>query len=130
VIGRPELVDAYPLPADRAAVRSLVDEVVGGWFATHSASDAERLLAAAKVPVGAVLDAVSAVGAARAVERGFMQQLSVAGPDSVPTRFLGARMPVTFDGSYLAPAPAEALGASTDEVVGDGTPRWLGARRE
>lgn len=126
LVGRPELAEAYPLPADRAAVRPLVDDVVGGWAAARPALEAERALAEAGVPAGAVLDPLAAVHAARALERGLMEHLAVAGSGSAPSRFIGPRMPVTFDGRFLALGPAEPLGASSAELVHGRRARWPG----
>lgn len=129
VVGAEDLVDRYPLPADRAAVRHEVDGVITRWTRSVTAAQAERTLSAAGVPAGAVLDPVTAVARARAEERGLMERLTVAGPGSSPSRFLGPRLPVAFDGGFLRLSPAEPLGASTHAVTEDGSwPPPVGGR--
>lgn len=124
VIGTSELAEKYPLPMDRVKVRDEVDAAVAAWTKTVSSHQAEEAFTSRAVPAGAVLDPLAAVEIARARERGLMENLSVAGEASVPSRFQAARLPIWFNDRYLPLSPAQPLGYANDTIIKDGEVVW------
>jgi crotonobetainyl-CoA:carnitine CoA-transferase CaiB-like acyl-CoA transferase len=119
VLNRPQLADD-PNYVERDNRLQRIDEVnamVAGWTQQHSKHDAMRILGAAGIPAGAVLDTTDLLAEATFASRGIIQtQQHPNGELRMPT------FPVRFDGKPPKIAPAPLLGEHTKEVFGS----WLG----
>jgi formyl-CoA transferase len=103
---------------ERAVHRAELDEIVGGWCAARSTSDIVADLEARGVPVGPVNPPWWARHDPHVAARGALEHLRH--PDRAePTRWLGPTLPVHFSRAATGTAPAEPLGASTDDVLRD-----------
>lgn len=119
VIGREELIgDArYDTSAARLEREAEVDAMVADWTRRHEKVEAMRLLGAAGIPAGAVLDTAELLADATFRDRGIMQtvQHGNVGTYTMPT------WPVRFGGRPPPLKPAPLLGEHTDAVLHD----WL-----
>ena len=94
-----------------------VNEMVTAWTMQHTKHEAMRLLGAAGIPAGAVLDTGDLLAEPTFEARGIIQtQQHPNGELRMPT------FPVRFDGKPPKIAPAPLLGQHTAEVFGE----WLG----
>ena len=120
VIGREELIgDArYDSPAARLEHEAEVNAMVAAWTSRHDKQDAMRIIGAAGIPAGAVLDTSELIADPSFEARGIMQTVEhpVIGPYKMTT------WPVRFSGRPPQAKPAPLLGQHTGEVLGD----WLG----
>jgi len=120
VIGRADLIGdpRFETLAARAEHEAEVDAIVGAWTRQQDKHEAMRLVSAAGVPAGAVLDTMELLNDASAERRGIMQVMRhpVCGDFKMPA------WPVRFAGEPLPVAPAPLLGEHTDHVLGE----WLG----
>jgi formyl-CoA transferase len=119
VIGRPELAE-NPDYLDRSKRLERADEVnamIEAWTRQHTKHEVMRIIGAAGVPAGAVMDTGDLLAEPTFAERGIIQtQHHPNGDFRMPT------FPVRFDGKPPAIAPAPLLGQHTNEVFG----AWLG----
>jgi formyl-CoA transferase len=119
VIGRPDLAD-HPEYVDRnkrLEHAAEVDEIVAAWTRTQTKQEAMRLLGAAGIPAGAVLDTADLLAEPTFASRGIIQtQHHPNGDFRMPT------FPVRFDGKPPQIAPSPLLGEHTNEIFGS----WLG----
>jgi crotonobetainyl-CoA:carnitine CoA-transferase CaiB-like acyl-CoA transferase len=119
-IGRTDLIGdpRFETPQLRAEHEAEVDEIISQWTRRRDKREAMRLLSAAGVPAGAVLDTMELQNDATFAERGIMQvmQHPACGPFKMPA------WPVRHDGAALPVAPAPLLGQHTGTVLGE----WLG----
>jgi crotonobetainyl-CoA:carnitine CoA-transferase CaiB-like acyl-CoA transferase len=119
VIGRPELADD-PEYADRdrrTAHAAEVDRMITAWTTAHTKHEAMRLIGAAGVPAGAVLDTGDLLAEPSFAGRGIIQEMQhPSGPLRMPT------FPVRFDGAPPKIERSPLLGEHTEAVFGD----WLG----
>jgi crotonobetainyl-CoA:carnitine CoA-transferase CaiB-like acyl-CoA transferase len=119
VLDRPELADD-PNYVERDNRLQRIDEVnamVTAWTQQHSKHEAMRILGAAGIPAGAVLDTTDLLAEATFASRGIIQtQQHPNGELRMPT------FPVRFDGKPPKIAPAPLLGQHTNEVFAS----WLG----
>ncbi|MDE2581694.1 MAG: CoA transferase [Rhodospirillales bacterium] len=120
VIGREELIgDArYDSPAARLEHEAEVDAMVAAWTVQHDKHEAMRIIGAAGIPAGAVLDTSELISDPSFADRGIMQtvQHPVVGPYKMTA------WPVRFSGRPPEVKPAPLLGQHTDDVLGG----WLG----
>ena len=87
------------------------------WTMRHDKHEAMRLVGAAGVPAGAVLDTGDLLAEPSFAERGIIQTMQhPAGALAMPA------FPVRFDGAPAPVEPSPLLGQHTREVFGD----WLG----
>jgi len=94
-----------------------IDAMVTEWTRRHDKHEAMRLVGAAGVPAGAVLDTGDLLGEPSFETRGIMQTMQhPRGPMKMPT------FPVRFDGAPPRVTPAPLLGEHNTTVLGD----WLG----
>ncbi|MDE2005186.1 MAG: CoA transferase [Rhodospirillales bacterium] len=119
VIGREDLIGdpRYDTPEGRLAHETEVEEMVAVWTRKHDKQEAMRIIGAAGIPAGAVLDTAELIADPSFAERGIMQtvQHPVIGPYTMPA------WPVRFAGRPLAVKPAPLLGQHSAEVLHD----WL-----
>jgi formyl-CoA transferase len=119
VLDRPELADDpnYVGRDNRLKRADEVNAMVAGWTQQHSKQEAMRILGAAGIPAGAVLDTTDLLAEATFESRGIIQtQHHPNGDLRMPT------FPVRFDGKPPKIAPSPLLGERTKEVFGS----WLG----
>ena len=91
--------------------------MITDWTRRHDKHEAMRLIGAAGVPAGAVLDTGDLLGEPSFAARGIIQTMQHASGELRMPAF-----PVRFDGAPPAVKPSPLLGEHTAEVFGD----WLG----
>lgn len=120
VVGRPELADDpdYATVEARAQREAEIDGIISEWTMTHDKHEAGRLVGAAGIPAGAVLDTMELMNDATFEERGIMQVMDhpKVGAFKMPS------WPVRFDGKPPKVKPSPLLGESTSDVL----ETWLG----
>ena len=119
VLGREELIGdpRYETPAARGERLAEVDAMVADWTRRRDKHEAMRIIGAAGVPAGAVLDTMELMNEPSFTERGILQTMDhPTGPFKMPS------WPVRFDGAPPRLAPAPLLGQHSVEVFGE----WLG----
>ena len=120
VIGRPELIDdpRYETVAARMERADEVNAMIADWTRQRDKYEAMRVLGAAGIPAGAVLDTAELHEQTDFERRGVMQviQHPTAGAFKMPA------WPVRLDGAALPVSPSPLLGQHTDQVLGE----WLG----
>ena len=95
--------------------------MVTEWTRKHDKHEAMRLVGAAGVPAGAVLDTGELLGEPSFETRGIMQTMQhPRGPLKMPT------FPVRFDGAPPRVTPAPLLGEHNTTVLSD----WLGMKAD
>ena len=119
VIGREELIGdpRYETMAARREREAEVNEMVAAFTRRHDKHEAMRLIGAAGVPAGAVLDTMELTNEPSFAARGILQ--TVHAPDRP---FKMPAWPVRFDGAPPKLEPAPLLGQHSAEVFGE----WLG----
>lgn len=119
VIGREELVGdpRYETSAARLEREAEVDAMVTAWTFQHDKVEAMRVLGAAGIPAGAVLDTAELLADQSFRDRGIIQTVphKVAGDYSMPA------WPVRFGGRPPPVRPAPLLGEHTEAILED----WL-----
>lgn len=124
VIGREELIgDArYESPEARAEREEEVNAMVAAWTRNHDKHEAMRIIGAAGIPAGAVLDTAELLAEPSFEQRRIMQTVEhpKAGPYKMTT------WPVRFSGQPPTLRPAPLLGQHTEDVLAD----WLGMSRD
>jgi formyl-CoA transferase len=121
VIEREDLLDdpRFATREARGEHEAEIDAMVGEWTRRHTKHEAMRLVGAAGVPAGAVLDTGELLGEPTFEARGIMQTMQhPRGTLKMPT------FPVRFDGAPPRVEPAPLLGEHTTAVLGD----WLGMK--
>jgi formyl-CoA transferase len=118
VIGRPELAQAYPSPADRLRDRDAVNGVVAEWCAARTADDVVARFRAIGVPVGPVQGAFSAADDPQVRHRGALAPLHHPDRDE-PSGYVGPAFPVPLSRADTSTTAADPLGASTEAVLRD-----------
>ena len=119
MIGREDLANdpEYLDREKRLTHADEVNEMVAAWTRTHNKQEAMRILGAAGIPAGAVLDTGDLLAEPTFQSRGIIQtQQHPSGELPMPT------FPVRFDGKPPKIAPAPLLGEHTKDVFAD----WLG----
>jgi crotonobetainyl-CoA:carnitine CoA-transferase CaiB-like acyl-CoA transferase len=115
VIGREELIgDArYDTSAARLEREAEVDTMVTAWTTRHDKTEAMRIVGAAGIPAGAVLDTGELLGDETFRARGIIQtvQHPTGGDYTMPA------WPVRFAGRPPTVKPAPTLGQHTDDVL-------------
>jgi formyl-CoA transferase len=94
-----------------------IDRIVSDWTRRHDKHEAMRLIGAAGVPAGAVLDTGDLLAEPSFEKRGIIQTMwHPKGELRMPA------FPVRFDGATAPVKPAPLLGEHTADVFGE----WLG----
>ena len=122
VIGREDLLDdpRFATREKRGEHETEIDAMVTEWTMKHDKHEAMRLVGAAGVPAGAVLDTGELLGEPSFAARGIMQTMQhPRGTMKMPT------FPVRFDGAPPRVTAAPLLGEHNAAVLGD----WLGMSR-
>jgi formyl-CoA transferase len=119
VLGREDLLDDPRIQTREARGRheAEIDRMISDWTRRHDKHEAMRLVGAAGVPAGAVLDTGDLLAEPSFAERGIIQTMQHPNGE--------LRMPtfrVRFDGAPAPVKPSPLLGEHTTEVFGD----WLG----
>ena len=123
VIGREDLLDdpRFASREKRGEHEVEIDAMIAEWTRRHDKHEAMRLVGAAGVPAGAVLDTGDLLGEPSFETRGIMQTMQhPRGPMKMPT------FPVRFDGAPPRVTPAPLLGEHNTAVLGD----WLGMSKD
>jgi len=94
-----------------------IDAMISEWTRRHDKHEAMRLVGAAGVPAGAVLDTGDLLAEPSFAERGIIQTMQHPNGELRMPAF-----PVRFDGAPAPVKPSPLLGEHTAEVFGD----WLG----
>ncbi len=119
LIGREDLIDDpnYATGAVRGEREDEIDEMVSQWTRQHDKNEAMRLVGAAGIPAGAVLDTDELQNDPDFERRGIMQTMAH------PTNgdFKMPAWPVRHDGAPPPLAPAPLLGEHAEDVFGT----WL-----
>ncbi len=119
LLGREELIGdpRYETAQARGERIEEVNAMVADWTERRDKHEAMRLIGAAGVPAGAVLDTMELMNEPSFTERGILQVAEhPTGPFKMPS------LPVRFDGRTPKLEPAPLLGQHCAEVFGD----WLG----
>jgi crotonobetainyl-CoA:carnitine CoA-transferase CaiB-like acyl-CoA transferase len=119
VLGREDLIGDpnYDTPKARGERIAEVNAMVTDWTKRRDKHEAMRIIGAAGVPAGAVLDTMELMNEPSFEERGILQVVQhPTGPFKMPS------WPVRFDGRPPKLAPAPLLGQHSGEVFGE----WLG----
>jgi len=123
VLGREDLLDdpRFASRESRAEHEDEVDAAISEWTRKHDKHEAMRLVGAAGVPAGAVLDTGELLGEPSFETRGIMQTMKhPRGTLRMPT------FPVRFDGAPPRVTPAPLLGEHNADVLGE----WLGMSKD
>jgi formyl-CoA transferase len=120
VVGREDLIGdvRYETPALRNDREAEVNDIVSAWTINHDKHEAMRIIGAAGIPAGAVLDTMELLNDPTFEQRGIMQVMHhpVHGDFKMPT------WPVRVDGKPTRIVPSPVLGEHTAEVLTS----WLG----
>ena len=123
-MGREDLIGdpRYNSPDARTERRAEVDALVSEWTRQHDKHEAMRLVGAATIPAGAVLDTMELASDASFVQRGIRQVMQH------PTLgdYTMSGWPVRFSGRTPPVSAAPLLGQHGDEVL----EAWLGMDRD
>ena len=119
VIGQEDLIadPRFATHEARGEHEAEIDRIVSDWTRQHDKHEAMRLIGAAGVPAGAVLDTGDLLGEPSFEKRGIIQTMRHPNGELRMPAF-----PVRFDGATAPVEPAPLLGEHTGEVFGD----WLG----
>jgi formyl-CoA transferase len=120
VIGRKDLLDdpRFESPKARAEHSAEVNQMIADWTLQHDKHEAMRIIGAAGVPAGAVLDTMELYSDPTFETRGIFQ--TVQHPQK--GAFKMPAWPVRFEGRPPPVAPAPLLGQHSADVLED----WLG----
>lgn len=120
VIGRQDLLDdpRYETSAARTENEAEVNEMIAVWTRQHDKREAMRIIGAAGIPSGAVLDTMELHEDPSFEQRGIMQTIQhpKVGAYKMPA------WPVRFEGKPPPISPAPLLGQHSADVLGE----WLG----
>ena len=118
VIGRPGMIEdpRFDTNSHRVKNRELVDEAVGGWFATKTRDEALAAMRGAGATVGPVYGIDDAVADPHFRERGILVDVEDAELGSLPVHNILPRLSAT-PGVWRRPAPK--LGEHTEAVLSE-----------
>ena len=117
LIERDDALERWPTIRERAGNAAEIDAAMESWTSERPVREVEAAFLAIGLPAGRVRDPIEAADDAQLRSRGLLQDLHhPSAPADRPSGFLGASLPISFDGRVDLP-PAELLGTSTDEVL-------------
>ena len=119
MLGREDLLDdpRFATREARGQHEAEIDQMISDWTRQHDKHEAMRLVGAAGVPAGAVLDTGDLLGEPSFETRGIIQTMQHPNGELRMPAF-----PVRFDGAPPPVKPSPFLGEHTAEVFGE----WLG----
>jgi crotonobetainyl-CoA:carnitine CoA-transferase CaiB-like acyl-CoA transferase len=120
VVGREELIGdkRYETPAARAEREEEVNAIVSAWTRRHDKHEAMRIIGAAGIPAGAVLDTKELAEDRTFHDRGILQTMD----HPLVKGYVMPAWPVRHNGAPVAVKAAPMLGQHSAEVLA----RWLG----
>jgi formyl-CoA transferase len=120
VVGREDLIDdpRYESPAARTEREAEVNEIVQAWTVKHDKHEAGRIIGAAGIPAGAVLDTKELAEDRTLHDRGILQVMD----HPTVKGYVMPTWPVRHNGSPVAVKPSPMLGQNSAEVLES----WLG----
>ncbi len=115
-IGKPEMIEdpRFRTNTDRVKNRTLVDQIVGAWFATKTRDEALRIMRDESVTAGPVYSIADAMADAHFREREIIVDVEDAELGKLPMHNILPRLSET-PGVWQKPAPG--LGEHTDAVL-------------
>jgi formyl-CoA transferase len=132
LMDRPDLAVYGATLADRTRHLDELDQVVAAWCLGQDTVALAHALGEAGIPSSPVVDPIELRHDPHVAARGTLADLvHPAAPDR-PSGYLGTSLPIRLSAFTAAPAPAETLGASTDQVLSELlglTPSELGGLR-
>jgi formyl-CoA transferase len=132
LMDRPDLAVYGATLADRTRHLDELDQVVAAWCLGQDTVALAHALGEAGIPSSPVVDPIELRHDPHVAARGTLADLvHPAAPDR-PSGYLGTSLPIRLSAFTSAPAPAETLGASTDQVLSELlglTPSELGGLR-
>lgn len=116
IIGRPDMNEdpRFATNSDRVRHRALVDEAIGGWFASRGSADALAIMRDAGATVGPIYNIADAMADPHFDEREIIVDVEDDTFGSLPTHNIVPRMSAT-PGTWRRPAPE--LGEHTQDVL-------------
>ena len=117
-IGKPEMIEdpRFRTNTDRVKNRTLVDQIVGAWFATKTRDEALRIMRDESVTAGPVYSIADAMADAHFREREIIVDVEDAELGKLPMHNILPRLSET-PGVWQKPAPG--LGEHTDVVLAE-----------
>ena len=117
-IGRADMIKdpRFATNSDRVKHRPLVDEALGGWFATRTRDEALKLMREASVTVGPVYTIADATADPHFRDRGIIVDVEDRELGKVPMHNIVPRLSET-PGGWQKPAPG--LGEHTDTILAE-----------
>jgi crotonobetainyl-CoA:carnitine CoA-transferase CaiB-like acyl-CoA transferase len=119
VMNRPELALSGATLADRTRNLDELDQVVAAWCATQDTAALAHALGEAGIPSSPVVDPIALRDDPHVAARGTLADLVHPATPDRPSGYLGTSLPIRLSAFTAAPAPAETLGASTDQVLSE-----------
>jgi crotonobetainyl-CoA:carnitine CoA-transferase CaiB-like acyl-CoA transferase len=116
IIGRPDMNDdpRFATNSDRIKHRALVDEAIGGWFASRASADALAIMRDAGATVGPIYNIADAMADPHFEEREIIVDVEDDTFGTLPMHNIVPRMSAT-PGTWRRPAPK--LGEHTQDVL-------------
>jgi crotonobetainyl-CoA:carnitine CoA-transferase CaiB-like acyl-CoA transferase len=119
LMDRPDLAVYGATLADRTRHLDELDQVVAAWCLGQDTVALAHALGEAGIPSSPVVDPIELRHDPHVAARGTLADLvHPAAPDR-PSGYLGTSLPIRLSAFTAAPAPAETLGASTDQVLSE-----------
>lgn len=119
LMNRPDLAVSGATLADRTRHLDQLDQVVADWCATQDTAALARALGEAGIPSSPVVDPIALRDDPHVAARGTLADLVHPATPDRPSGYLGTSLPIRLSAFTAAPAPAETLGASTDQILSD-----------
>jgi len=119
LMDRPDLVAYGATLAERTRHLDELDQVVAAWCAGQDTTALARALGEAGIPSSPVVDPIDLRHDPQVAARGTLADLVHPATPDRPSGYLGASLPIRLSAFTPTPAPAETLGASTDQVLSE-----------
>ncbi len=116
LMGREDMITRWPRTHQRSENREEIDAAVGAWTSQRTTDEAVEQLTAVGMAAGPVQSPWSGRSDPQVLHRGALEPLRHPDRDT-PSDYWGPALPIRMSRSELRPAPAEALGSSTDAVL-------------
>jgi crotonobetainyl-CoA:carnitine CoA-transferase CaiB-like acyl-CoA transferase len=116
---RPDLAVYGATLAERTRHLDELDQVVADWCATQDTAALAHALGEAGIPSAPVVDPIDLRDDPHVAARHTLTDLVHPATPDRPSGYLGTSLPIRLSAFTAAPAPAETLGASTDQVLSE-----------